>query len=107
MYLGKYTDKRINKTYLSIARCYQNAEGKTRTKVIQYLGSLDELQKQFDDPIAHFKDNIQKYIYEHIQEQYKPNNECVFYDVTNYYFEIDDSDELREKGVCKDNYPPV
>lgn len=60
MYLRKYTDKRINKTYLSIARGYQNAEGKTRTKVVQYLGSLDELQKQYDDPIAHFKEVIKK-----------------------------------------------
>lgn len=224
MYLRKYTDKRINKTYLSIARGYQNAEGKTRTKVIQYLGSLDELQKQFDDPIAHFKEVInnmnekeklekqpinlklnknehldentnnfknfgysalskvyheleidkflinkfkarnfseykinnimkllvfarclfpdskkstyenkdiffensnfslkevynalsyiepfkeflQSYIYDHIQEQYKPNNECVFYDVTNYYFEIDDNDNFRKKGVCKEHRP--
>ena len=51
------------------------------------------------------KDEIQKYIYNHIQEQYKPNNECVFYDVTNYYFEIDDPDELRKKGVCKEHRP--
>ena len=26
-----------------------------------------------------FKDNLQQYFYEHIQKQYKPNNECVFY----------------------------
>ena len=38
--------------------------------------------------IEPFKDSLQHHIYEHIQEQYKPNNECVFYDVTNYYFEI-------------------
>ena len=37
MYLRKYTDKRINKTYLSIARGYRNSEGKTRTKIIQQL----------------------------------------------------------------------
>ncbi len=60
MYLRKYTDKRINKTYLSIARGYQNAEGKTRTKIVQYLGSLDDLQKQYDDPIAHFKEVVKK-----------------------------------------------
>ena len=29
--------------------------------------------------LEHFKDNLQQYIYEHIQKQYKPNNECVFY----------------------------
>ena len=53
--------------------------------------------------IEPFKEQLQKYIYDHIQEQYKPNNECVFYDVTNYYFEIDDPDELRKKGVSKEH----
>ena len=53
--------------------------------------------------IEPFKEQLQKYIYDRIQEQYKPNNECVFYDVTNYYFEIDDSDELRKKGVSKEH----
>ena len=52
-----------------------------------------------------FKDRLQQYIYDHIQEQYKPNNECIYYDVTNYYFEIDDPDELRKKGVSKEHRP--
>ena len=34
--------------------------------------------------IEPYKDSLQSYIYDHIQEQYKPNNECIFYDVTNY-----------------------
>lgn len=55
--------------------------------------------------IEPFKDNIQKYIYDHIQDQYKPNNECVYYDVTNYYFEIYDNDDFRKKGVCKEHRP--
>lgn len=224
MYLRKYTDKRINKTYLSIARGYRNSEGKTRTAIVQYLGQLDELKKQFEDPIAHFqevvqkmndeekqnnlpmnitidkneslkintdnnknfgyaalskiyheleidkflinkfkarkfsefkinnimkllvfaralfpdskkstyenkdmffennnfsleeiynaltyiepyKEQLQQFIYEHIQEQYKPTNEIAFYDVTNYYFEIDDNDDFRKKGVCKEHRP--
>ena len=29
----------------------------------------------------------------------------VFYDVTNYYFEIDEADELRKDGVCKEHRP--
>jgi len=224
MYLRIYTDKRINKTYLTIARGYQNAEGKTRTKIVEYLGSLEELQKKYDDPIAHFKQvvaqlnkeekeskapltltfnkdeklqenvsnnknfgylalsriyhelkidkflinkfkardvsgfkinniikllvfarclfpdskkstyenkdmffentnfslkevynaltyifpfkkQLQSYIYDHIQKQYKPKNEAIYYDVTNYYFEIDDNDDFRKKGVCKEHRP--
>lgn len=28
---------------------------------------------------------------------------CVYYDVTNYYFEVDDEDDLRRKGVSKEH----
>lgn len=52
-----------------------------------------------------FKDKIQYYVYDHIQEQYQPKNESIFYDVTNYYFEIDNLDEIRKKGVCKEHRP--
>lgn len=55
--------------------------------------------------IEPFKEELQSYIYDHIQEQYKPNNECIYYDVTNYYFEIDDNDDFRKKGVCKEHRP--
>lgn len=51
------------------------------------------------------KNSLQYYIYDHIQEQYNPSHETIFYDVTNYYFEIDDADELRTKGVSKEHRP--
>lgn len=224
MYLQKVFDKRRNKTYLSVARGYRDASGKTKHKTLQYFGSVEDLKSQYDDPVAHFKevvnqmnieekqnnlpltlninkseklkencsnrknfgyvalskiyheleidkflihkfkardvsefkinnimkllvfaralfpdskkstfenkdiffentnfsleevynsltyiepfkDSIQKYIYDHIQEQYKPNNECIYYDVTNYYFEIDDNDDFRKKGVNKEHRP--
>ena len=53
--------------------------------------------------IEPYKDSLQSYIYDHIQEQYKPNNECIFYDVTNYYCEIDDNDDFRKKWVNKEH----
>lgn len=52
-----------------------------------------------------FKKQLQSYIYDHIQEQYRPNNEAIYYDVTNYYFEIDDNDDFRKKGVNKEHRP--
>ena len=55
--------------------------------------------------IEPFKESLQSYIYDRIQEQYKPKNECIFYDVTNYYFEIDDNDDFRKKGVNKEHRP--
>ena len=225
MYLKKSTNKKTNRTYLTIATGYRDPITKlSKTKIIKSLGYLDILQKEYNDPIAHFsevvnqmnekekqdnlpmtviidkneklanntdntknfgyvalskvyhqleinkflitkfktrnfseykinnimkllvfarclfpdskkstyenknmffensdfslkevynalsyiepfKEHLQSYIYDHIQEQYKPNNECIFYDVTNYYFEIDDNDDFRKKGVCKEHRP--
>lgn len=224
MYLNIMKNKKTGKTSLSICRGYRDENGKVKHSTIETLGLLENLQKEYDDPIAHFrkvveemnqqekqnkipititinkdekleentnnrknfgyaalskiyheleidkfliskfkhrdvsefkinnimkllvfaralmpdskkstyenkdvffensnfslkelynaltyveplKEKLQQHIYEHIQEQYKPNNECVFYDVTNYYFEIDDNDDFRKKGVCKEHRP--
>lgn len=51
------------------------------------------------------KDELIKYIYDNSKEQYGRNTECLYYDVTNYYFEIDEPDELRKKGVSKEHRP--
>jgi transposase len=58
--------------------------------------------------IAPLKDELQQYIYSHIQAQYdkqKKNTQSIYYDVTNYYFEIDDNDDFRRKGVSKEHRP--
>lgn len=52
-----------------------------------------------------YRDDLQLHIYEHIREQYGRNTELVYYDVTNYYFEIDEPDNLRRKGVSKEHRP--
>ncbi len=224
MYLNIMKNKKTGKTTLSIRRGYRDANGKVKNTTIEYLGDLETLKNEYDDPISHFKEvvnkmnqeenktkqsllikldkkeqlevgtntlknfgyaalskiyheleidkfliskfknrnlsefkinnimkllvfarclfpdskkstcenkdlffentdfslkevynalgylepfkeNIQHYIYNHIENQYKPKNEAVFYDVTNYYFEIDDPDEIRKKGVCKEHRP--
>jgi len=51
------------------------------------------------------KNELIKYIYDNSKEQYKRNTECLYYDLTNYYFEIDEPDELRKKGVSKEHRP--
>jgi hypothetical protein len=48
--------KSNGRTYLSIAHGYRDKETKkVRTKTIKSLGYLDELEKQYPDPIAHFR----------------------------------------------------
>ena len=51
------------------------------------------------------KEAIQLWIHERIKNQYNRNTDLVYYDVTNYYFEIDEQDEMRRKGVSKEHRP--
>ncbi|MBP2070704.1 IS1634 family transposase [Thermoanaerobacterium butyriciformans] len=50
-------------------------------------------------------DALQLWIHERIKSLYDRNTDLVYYDVTNYYFEIDEQDELRKKGVSKEHRP--
>ena len=53
--------KSNGRTYLSIVHGYRDTTTKkVRTKTIQSLGYLDELEKQFDDPIAHFRKIVEE-----------------------------------------------
>lgn len=51
------------------------------------------------------KKDIQIHLHQKIKTQYGRKTEPVYYDVTNYYFEIDKPDELRKKGVSKEHRP--
>lgn len=56
MYLKVMTNKKTNRTYLSIVQGYRDkVKGYSTNKTIQKLGYLDELQKEFEDPITHFR----------------------------------------------------
>lgn len=60
---------------------------------------------RFLDYIEPKKEELQKYIYDNTRNQYGQNTECVYYDVTNYYFEIDENDDFRKKGISKEHRP--
>jgi len=49
-------NKSHNKIYLTFAQGYRDEDGKIKHKTIQKLGYLDDLKKEFDDPITHFKE---------------------------------------------------
>lgn len=55
MYLKKSFIKKTGRTYLSIVHGFRDQDGKSRTKTIKSIGYLDELEKQYDDPIEYFK----------------------------------------------------
>ena len=222
MFLAKNTSRKTGRTYLQIVHSYRDNQGKTKRKVIESLGYLDELEKEYDDPIVHFtqiakqmeaerkkgkqftltfdtdskvdrnstnrknfghvvfskvyhelqldrffankqrhenfrynsnsimkillyarllypcskratveiKDRFfdksdfslddvynclthfntiereaQRFIHEQIMEQYDRKTDLIYYDVTNYYFEIDQPDDFRKKGASKEHSP--
>jgi len=55
--------------------------------------------------LSHFAtlvDDMQRHIHEQITACYGPRNtKTVYYDVTNFYFEIDQEDDLRKRGYGK------
>lgn len=62
MFLRSITAKGVTRLYF-YESYFDN--GKTRQKCIESLGRLDELQKQFDDPISHFKEIAEQRTAEH------------------------------------------
>lgn len=46
------------KTYLSIVDGYRDRNKKVKQKVIKKLGYLEDLQKEYDDPIGYFKNQV-------------------------------------------------
>jgi len=52
---------------------------------------------------AKFKDPMLLAMHKRIEKLYGRDTSLVYYDVTNYYFEIDKQDELRRKGYSKEH----
>lgn len=58
MHLKQITNKGVCRLYLYETYYDKDPEtgkGRTRSRMIESLGRLDELQKKYDDPVAHFK----------------------------------------------------
>lgn len=53
--------------------------------------------------VASLKEVVEEHLYKKSKKLYDRKSEVVYYDVTNYYFEIDDEDKLRKKGVSKEH----
>lgn len=48
---------------------------------------------------------IQQWLHEALRANHGRDTSLVYYDVTNFYFEIDQQDDMRRKGVCKEHRP--
>jgi hypothetical protein len=52
-----------------------------------------------------FREALQLWLHERVVAKYGRDTSITYYDVTNYYFEIDKQDDLRKKGVSKEHRP--
>ena len=66
--------------------------------------SLDDVYRALTY-FGHYADALKVFLHKQVQALYGRATDLMFYDVTNYYFEIDEPDELRRKGVSKEHRP--
>ena len=57
MYIRKQKRK-DGRVYLSVVEAYRTPEGKARSRHVRSLGYLDELEREYDDPIARFQAEV-------------------------------------------------
>ena len=83
--------------------------GSKRAAILNKDLFFDHFRFSLDDvyhALTHFHEiagALQRHLHEQITKQYGRETDLVYYDVTNYYFEIDQQDELRRKGPSKEN----
>ena len=51
--------------------------------------------------LPRYRDDLLQHLHQKMVELYHRDSTLLFYDVTNYYFEIDNEDSFRRKGVSK------
>jgi transposase len=82
--------------------------GSKRAAVLKkelFFDNFDFTLDDVYDALTHFDkvaNALQRHLHQQVTEQYKRMTDLVYYDVTNYYFEIDKEDELRKKGASKE-----
>lgn len=79
------------KTYEGKERYFENSDF-----------SLDDVYRCLTQVVT-LKDRLQVHLHRQMKFKFNRNTELVYYDVTNYYFEIDKPDEVRKKGVSKEH----
>lgn len=81
--------------------------GSKRASVLNKDLFFDSFKFSLDDvynALTHFDkiaNALQKHLHDRVTKQYSRETDIVYYDVTNYHFEIDQQDELRRKGPAK------
>lgn len=66
--------------------------------------SLDDVYRCLSFLNKH-KSNLQIWLNDKIKENYERDTSLIYYDVTNYYFESDEQDDFKRKGISKEHRP--
>ena len=66
--------------------------------------TLDDVYRSLDT-FSKYQSDLQVWIHEHIRQNYGRDTSLVYYDVTNFYFEIDQEDEMKRRGPSKEHRP--
>lgn len=66
--------------------------------------SLDDVYRCLSF-LTKYREKLQIWIDDKIQKNYGRDNSLIYYDVTNYYFESEDQDGFKMKGVSKEHRP--
>jgi len=83
--------------------------GSKRAAVLSKENFFDNFDFSVDnvyDALDHFNriaESLQQHLNEMVTNKYGRETDLVYYDVTNYYFEIDKQDDLRRRGAEKNN----
>ncbi len=101
--LNKIQDEMFR--YMVIARlAYPTSKLKTVDYLYRYKGieiSVNALYRCLDRLHKHYKQQVEKIVYENTQKTLRSIS-VVFYDMTTLYFEAEDEDDLRKIGFSKD-----
>ena len=66
--------------------------------------ALEDVYRSLDI-FKKYQSDLQVWLHEHVRAQYGRDTSLVYYDVTNYYFEVDNEDEMKRRGVSKEHRP--
>ena len=77
------------KIYLSFVQGYRDESGKVKQKTVQKIGYLDDLKKDYDDPITHFKQIAKE----------KSNEEITEFTIKNLNTQILNMEEDKQKNL--------
>jgi len=96
MYLQQSKNKKTGRTYLAIVHKYRDKSSKSiRSKTIQSIGYLDELEKEYDDPIAHFTAIAKK-----MDEERKQDNAAYTFSINKQEILTIGTDNVKNFGYA-------